>query len=376
MNNELIQRLTNIISFTYNLQWNDVKNTIECANIQYRENVVSKEKKENDDNDLGLSMIIKEKIDVDEHFDDGIIFCDDIFDISNDDKKVDCDYIDLNCKSTSTSTSTSCLIDNNKNIIDFFENKTNSITQDKLNSYADEMSEFMECYTPNYGMFDVDKDIIVFGWNNMDLFGPNNGSYKKEDMKVVLDDIQKWMKIENEDRYVIHVLACLSGNNSIVITMIDSYGESFYHSGTPGCIPRREWHKGIVNYQPCRGHLASRVKKEYGGLSKYKFTDTMIDTVKGFYSDKSYEWGYIVQNSDVSHQDWIYETLHCKTLERMREVAKKEFEKYEKYKRLYYKMNIQKAKEKKLDEEKIEKDKEMYAELVKKYGQNIEKKLL
>ena len=63
----------------------------------------------------------------------------------------------------------------------------------------------------------------------------------------------------------------------------------------------------------------------------------MIDTVKGFYSDKSYEWGYIVQNSDVYHQDWIYETLHCKTLERMREVAKKEFEKYEKYKRLYYK---------------------------------------
>ena len=39
-------------------------------------------------------------------------------------------------------------------------------------------------------------------------------------------------------------------------------------------------------------------------------------------------------------------------------------------------MNIEKAKEKKLEEEKIEKDKEMYAELVKKYGQNIEKKLL
>ena len=56
----------------------------------------------------------------------------------------------------------------------------------------------------------------------------------------------------------------------------------------------------------------------------------MIDTVKGFYSDKRYEWGYMVQNSDVTHQEWIYDTLHCNTLERMREVAKKEYEKIRK----------------------------------------------
>lgn len=288
-----------------------------------------------------------------------VIFCDDIYEY-NQNSSWDLNMFANSVSATGSVSATDSVITHSSPYIYSCAN----ITQAQVNSYADEMSGFMECYTPNYGMFDVDKDII----------GPSGG-YKKEDMKVVLDDIQKWMKTENEDRYVVHVLA-VPCDGGVIIMMIDSYGESFHHGGgRDGCIPRREWHKGIVNYQPSRGHLASRVKKEYGGLSKYKFTDTMIDTVKGFYSDKKYEWGYMVQNSDVSQPDWIYDTLHCKTLERMREVAKKEFEKYEKYKRLYYKMNVEKAEEIRKKEEEKQKDMELYTELLKKYGVNLDKTL-
>lgn len=292
-----------------------------------------------------------------------IIFCDDIYESqninANDNQNENSNSVwELNMFTNSVITQSSPYIHSSTNI-----------TQEQVNSYADEMSEIMECYTTNYGIFDVDKDIIVLGINNVDLFGPNNqvvfAGCKREDMKVVLDDIQKWMKTKNEDRYVVHVLAVINGTSStslIYLTMIDSYGDSFVHVTSNGRITKREWHKGIENYQPTC---------EYVGLSKYKFTDTMIDTVKGFYSDQTYTGGYrIIRNNNT---EWY--TLHCKTLERMREVAKKEFEKYEKYKQLYYKMNIQKAEEIRKKEEEKQKDMELYAELMKKYGGNLEKTL-
>lgn len=378
MNNELIVHLSSIMSFTYNLDFNDVKKTIECAVIQYTENIHCKEKKENVDTLSGLSKITKEKIDVIEQFDDGIIFCDDIFDVSNKhDNKVISEYVSVNA------TSTSCLIDNSTNIIDFFENKTISITQEQINNYADEMSVFMELYTPNYGIFDIDNDIIINGFNDIDIFSSRNGNYKKEDMKVLLNDIQEWMKTKNEDRYVVHVLSSIFNNNNNVFIFIDSYGDSFRIGGVvQGTIPNPKnfnWHQGIVNYLHyiCRGHITSKKFNPLNyNLSKYKFTDNMIDIVKGFYSDKRMDFSYMVLYTDSTNQEYIYDSLHCKTLERMRNVAKREYENFMKYKSLYYKMNVLKAKEKRINEEKIEKDKEIYAELVKKYGENIEKKLL